>query len=77
MACVNVCPTGIDIRNGPQLECITCALCIDACNEVMDKLGRTPFLAHLPGRVFLTNNQAIQALTPEVCAQGAAGQAHH
>jgi cytochrome c oxidase accessory protein FixG len=40
MACVNVCPTGIDIRNGPQLECITCALCIDACNEVMDKLGR-------------------------------------
>ncbi|TPE58818.1 cytochrome c oxidase accessory protein CcoG [Sandaracinobacter neustonicus] len=40
MACVNVCPTGIDIRNGPQLECITCALCIDACNDVMDKLGR-------------------------------------
>ena len=31
---------GIDIRDGPQLECITCALCIDACNEVMDKLGR-------------------------------------
>jgi len=43
----------------------------------MDKLGRTTFLAHLPGRVFLTNYQAIQALTPEVCAQGAAGQAHH
>ncbi|WP_448579963.1 cytochrome c oxidase accessory protein CcoG [Thermaurantiacus sp.] len=40
MACVNVCPTGIDIRNGPQLECITCALCIDACNDVMTKLGR-------------------------------------
>lgn len=40
MACVNVCPTGIDIRNGPQLECITCALCIDACNDVMDRLGR-------------------------------------
>jgi cytochrome c oxidase accessory protein FixG len=40
MACVNVCPTGIDIRNGPQLECITCALCIDACNDVMAKLGR-------------------------------------
>ena len=39
-ACVNVCPTGIDIRNGPQLECITCALCIDACNDVMDKLLR-------------------------------------
>ncbi len=44
MACVNVCPTGIDIRNGPQLECITCALCIDACNDVMAKLGRAPDL---------------------------------
>ncbi|PZU50027.1 MAG: cytochrome c oxidase accessory protein CcoG [Sphingomonas sp.] len=44
MACVNVCPTGIDIRNGPQLECITCALCIDACNDVMGKLGRQPDL---------------------------------
>jgi cytochrome c oxidase accessory protein FixG len=40
MACVNVCPMGIDIRDGQQLECITCALCIDACDEVMDKIGR-------------------------------------
>lgn len=40
MACVNVCPMGIDIRDGQQMECITCALCIDACDEVMDKLGR-------------------------------------
>lgn len=40
MACVNVCPTGIDIRDGQQLACITCALCIDACNEVMDKIGK-------------------------------------
>jgi len=40
MACVNVCPMGIDIRNGQQLECITCALCIDACDEVMDKIGK-------------------------------------
>ncbi len=38
-ACVAVCPTGIDIRDGQQLECITCALCIDACDNVMDKLG--------------------------------------
>ncbi len=37
--CVQVCPTGIDIRNGMQYECITCALCIDACNSVMDKMG--------------------------------------
>jgi len=38
-ACVAVCPTGIDIRDGQQLECITCGLCIDACNDVMDKIG--------------------------------------
>jgi len=40
MACVNVCPTGIDIRNGQQLACITCGLCIDACDEVMDRIGK-------------------------------------
>jgi cytochrome c oxidase accessory protein FixG len=39
-ACVAVCPQGIDIRDGQQLECITCALCIDACNGVMDKVGK-------------------------------------
>ena len=38
--CVVVCPTGIDIRDGSQLECINCGLCIDACNEIMDKVGR-------------------------------------
>ena len=38
--CVVVCPAGIDIRNGSQLECIQCALCIDACDEVMLKVGR-------------------------------------
>ena len=39
-ACVNVCPMGIDIREGQQLACITCALCIDACDDVMDKVGQ-------------------------------------
>jgi cytochrome c oxidase accessory protein FixG len=38
-ACVAVCPAGIDIRDGQQLECITCALCIDACDNVMGKIG--------------------------------------
>jgi cytochrome c oxidase accessory protein FixG len=38
--CVAVCPTGIDIRQGPQLGCITCALCIDACDKVMAQIGR-------------------------------------
>lgn len=39
-ACVQVCPTGIDIRNGLQMECIACGLCVDACNDIMDKVGR-------------------------------------
>ncbi len=39
-ACVNVCPVGIDIRDGQQLECITCALCIDACDDIMEKVGK-------------------------------------
>ena len=38
--CVAVCPTGIDIRNGPQIGCITCGLCIDACDQVMERLDR-------------------------------------
>lgn len=37
-ACVQVCPTGIDIRDGLQMECIACGMCVDACNNVMDKL---------------------------------------
>lgn len=38
--CVIVCPTGIDIRDGVQMECVGCTACIDACDEVMDKIGR-------------------------------------
>jgi len=38
--CVTVCPTGIDIRDGIQLECINCGLCVDACNHVMARIGR-------------------------------------
>ncbi|MDG9927070.1 MULTISPECIES: cytochrome c oxidase accessory protein CcoG [unclassified Pseudomonas] len=37
--CVQVCPTGIDIRDGLQIECIGCAACIDACDSIMDKMG--------------------------------------
>jgi cytochrome c oxidase accessory protein FixG len=38
--CVQVCPTGVDIREGSQLGCITCGLCLDACDSIMDKVGR-------------------------------------
>jgi cytochrome c oxidase accessory protein FixG len=44
LACVHVCPTGIDIRDGVQLECINCGLCVDACNHVMEKMERKPWL---------------------------------
>lgn len=42
--CVNVCPTGIDIRNGTQLECVNCTACIDACNMMMKRVGSEPDL---------------------------------
>ena len=42
--CVAVCPTGIDIRDGQQIECIGCGLCIDACNQTMSKVDRPPNL---------------------------------
>lgn len=38
--CVQVCPTGVDIRDGQQLGCITCGLCLDACDAIMDKIGK-------------------------------------
>ena len=48
--CIQVCPTGIDIRNGLQMECLACTQCVDACDEVMVKLNRAPglikFLSH-------------------------------
>jgi cytochrome c oxidase accessory protein FixG len=43
-ACVTACPTGIDIRDGIQLECINCGLCIDACNHVMERTHRDKWL---------------------------------
>ncbi len=53
-ACVNVCPMGIDIRDGQQLACITCALCIDACDDVMDKVDKPRGLI---GYVTLTDGE--------------------
>lgn len=45
--CVQVCPTGIDIRNGTQLECVNCTACMDACDEVMEKIDRPKGLIRL------------------------------
>jgi len=52
--CVQVCPTGIDIREGLQYQCIGCAACVDVCNEVMDKMG------YERGLVSYTTENAIE-----------------
>ena len=57
--CVQVCPTGIDIRDGLQYECIGCAACVDVCNGVMDKMGTERGLIR-----FDTENGLEQRLTP-------------
>ncbi|MGZ5199193.1 MAG: cytochrome c oxidase accessory protein CcoG [Telluria sp.] len=56
--CVQVCPTGIDIRNGLQYECISCAACVDACNIVMDKVGKPRGLIR-----YATENALVNRLT--------------
>ena len=55
--CVQVCPTGIDIRDGLQYQCIGCALCIDACDSIMDKMG------YEPGLVRYTTEHALEGGT--------------
>jgi cytochrome c oxidase accessory protein FixG len=71
-ACVAVCPTGIDIRNGQQMECITCALCIDACNAVMDKVAKPRSLISYSTLRDYNHNMAIatsgqtMAITPSL-----------
>jgi cytochrome c oxidase accessory protein FixG len=62
-ACVAVCPTGIDIRNGQQLECITCALCIDACDGVMQKLGKDKGLISYSTLRDYNHNMAVASAT--------------
>lgn len=57
--CVTVCPTGIDIRNGNQLECINCTLCIDACDTVMKKIGFNTGLIRYTSENNIINNNKI------------------
>ena len=68
--CVQVCPVGIDIRNGLQYECIACGLCVDACNDVMDKMG------YERGLIRYTSQNAIdgeptRVLRPRILVYGA------
>ncbi len=54
--CVKVCPTGIDIRNGIQLECVNCTACMDVCDEVMVKINRPTGLIRMDSLVGITDN---------------------
>jgi cytochrome c oxidase accessory protein FixG len=63
--CVTTCPTGIDIRNGLQMECIGCAQCIDACDEVMDKIGKPRGLIRYSSAAILEGS-ATRLLRPRV-----------
>jgi cytochrome c oxidase accessory protein FixG len=69
--CVQVCPTGIDIRNGLQYECIGCAACVDACNGVMDKINKPRGLVRYSTDHAIANNMTTaeirrHALRPRV-----------
>ncbi len=65
--CVQVCPTGIDIRNGTQLECINCTACMDACDAVMIKIGREPGLIRYDSHNGIAEKKR-KLITPRVIA---------
>ena len=67
--CVQVCPTGIDIRNGLQYECIACGACIDACDEVMDKMGYERGLIRYTTQNAI-DGKATRVLRPRVLVYG-------
>src|SRR6185312_1509049 len=58
--CINVCPTGIDIRNGTQMECIGCTACIDACNFMMKKTGRAPDLIRYASENGISSHEPLR-----------------
>jgi len=63
LQCVRVCPTGIDIRNGTQMECIGCTACIDACDHMMKMTGRKPGLIRYASETDISGKQPLQYTT--------------
>jgi len=60
LQCVKVCPTGIDIRNGLQMECVGCTACIDACNHMMEKTGRPLDLIRYASENGIVNKEPLR-----------------
>ncbi len=60
MQCVKVCPTAIDIRNGTQMECVGCTACIDACNKMMDAIGKPPGLIRYASENGIADHQPLR-----------------
>ncbi|MBV6647040.1 MAG: cytochrome c oxidase accessory protein CcoG [Cyclobacteriaceae bacterium] len=69
--CVVVCPTGIDIRNGTQLECVNCTACIDACDNIMDRVGFKRGLIRYASESNISDHQPFR-FTPRLKAYSAA-----
>lgn len=65
--CVQVCPTGIDIRDGTQMECVNCTACIDACDEVMDKVGFERGLVRFASQTIIEEKGQFR-FTPRILA---------
>ncbi|MBZ0111809.1 MAG: cytochrome c oxidase accessory protein CcoG [Thermoanaerobaculia bacterium] len=63
--CVDVCPTGIDIRNGTQMECVNCTACIDACDQVMDRVGFDTGLIRYASRAGIERGERL-TITPRL-----------
>ena len=70
--CVTVCPTGIDIRNGVQLECVNCTACMDACDDVMQRIQRPRGLIRLTSHTAVSGGSPVRGrfrwLTPRIAA---------
>lgn len=71
--CIAVCPTRIDIRSGPQLECIGCAYCIDACDDIMTKVGRPTGLIRYDSLAAIEDGQRRTYKRPRVIGYAIVG----
>jgi cytochrome c oxidase accessory protein FixG len=67
MQCVKVCPTGIDIRNGVQLECVNCTACMDACDFMMEKVGSPKGLIRYTSENGIVKKEKLK-MTPRIMA---------